>query len=70
MEREYLNVLRSRGSATPNELATALGVSEGCAVFWLTELAREGLVRITGIEAATPSSEDEHAPEHDRVNRV
>ncbi len=54
MEREYLRVLRDRGAVTPHDVARQLGVSESSAVFWLTELAREGQVRITGIAPAGP----------------
>ncbi len=46
----YLDVLQALGHATPRELAKWLGVSECCAVYWLTELARQGRIRITGIE--------------------
>ncbi len=57
IEREYLHVLRERGSVAPYEVAKRLGVSEKSAVLWLTELAREGKVRITGIEPASGASE-------------
>ncbi len=50
MEREYLRILGKCGPATPQDIAARLGVSESCAVFWLTELARDGQVRITVAE--------------------
>jgi hypothetical protein len=46
----YLRVLQTMNQATPRELATRLGVSECCAVYWLGELARQGRIRITGVE--------------------
>ncbi len=64
MGREYLRILRDRGSLTPHDIATELGVSDSCAVFWLTELARDGQVRITGIEPAPPFDEREPSSEH------
>jgi len=51
LEAEYLEVLREGGKATPAELALRLGVSEDSAVYWLTNLARDGRVRILGVEA-------------------
>jgi DNA-binding Lrp family transcriptional regulator len=51
LEAEYLEVLRDGGRATPGELALRLGVSEDSAVYWLTHLARDGRVRILGVEA-------------------
>jgi hypothetical protein len=53
IEGEYLRVLQELGSAVPRDFAMRLGVSEGCAVYWLTELARQGRLRITGVEVAT-----------------
>ncbi len=64
IEREYVRALRGRGSVTPREVAARLGISEDSAVFWLTELARDGQVRITGIEPANTSDENESSPEH------
>ncbi len=48
---EYLQILQEIGSAVPRDFAMRLGVSECCAVYWLTELARQGRLRITGVEA-------------------
>ena len=50
IEGEYLEFLRKRHTATPADLAARFDVSECCAVYWLTELAREGKVRITSVE--------------------
>ncbi len=50
IEGEYLQVLQESPGASPSEIATRLGVSEGSAVYWLTEMAREGRVRIRAIE--------------------
>jgi len=50
IQRDYLNFLRGHPKATPCELAMHLNLSEGCAIYWLTDLAREGKVRITGLE--------------------
>ncbi len=52
LEREYLAVLREHPTTTPRDLAARLGVSEGVATYWLTDLAREGRVRILGVEVA------------------
>jgi hypothetical protein len=53
IEGKYLRILQELGSAVPRDLARRLGVSECCAVHWLTELARQGRLRITEVEAAT-----------------
>ncbi len=50
LKGEYLQVLRQSGAATPRDFAARLGVSECCAVYWLTELARQGRIRITQVE--------------------
>jgi hypothetical protein len=50
VEGEYLEFLRKTGAASPREFAVGLGISECCAVYWLTEMAREGRVRILGVE--------------------
>ncbi len=50
IQQDYLNFLRAHSRATPSELATHLNQSERCAIYWLTDLAREGKVRITGVE--------------------
>ncbi len=60
MKQDYLRALRDRRSATPHDVAAQLGVSDRTAVFWLTELARDGQIRITGIETTTTSDENEH----------
>lgn len=50
VETEYLEILREKCMATPADVAARLGVSERWAVYWLTELARDGHVRILGVE--------------------
>jgi Mn-dependent DtxR family transcriptional regulator len=50
IEGEYLQILRESPDASPSDIATRLGVSEGIAVYWLTQLARDGRVRIRTIE--------------------
>ncbi len=50
LEGEYVAFLKTRGKATPSEVASRLGISECCAVYWLTDMAREGRVRILGVE--------------------
>jgi hypothetical protein len=50
VEGEYVAFLRVHGKATPGEVAARLGISECCAVYWLTDLAREGRIRILGVE--------------------
>ena len=47
---EYVEVLKSHGKVTPAEVAARLGISECCAVYWLTDLARDGRVRILAVE--------------------
>ncbi len=49
-EAEYLKVLQDVPQATPREFAQRLDISECCAVYWLSELAREGKVRIVAVE--------------------
>lgn len=50
IQRAYLNFLRGHPKATPSELATHLNLSEDCTIYCLTDLAREGKLRITGVE--------------------
>jgi len=50
LKGEYLDMLREQRKASPRDFAVRLGVSECCAVYWLTELARQGRVRITEVE--------------------
>jgi hypothetical protein len=50
IEGEYLEFLRKPQKLTPADFASRFDVSECCAVYWLTELARKGKVRITSVE--------------------
>jgi hypothetical protein len=50
IEGEYLEFLGKRHTATPADLAARFDVSECCAIYWLTELAREGRIRIPAVE--------------------
>jgi hypothetical protein len=50
IEGEYLEFLRKPRKLTPADFASRFDVSECCAVYWLTELARKGKVRITSVE--------------------
>jgi hypothetical protein len=54
LEHEYLEFLGKTGPAAPRALAAHLGISECCAVYWLTEMAREGRIRILGVELVKP----------------
>jgi hypothetical protein len=49
---EYLQLLRDCPTASPAEVAARLGVSERCATYWLTDLAKDGRVRIVALELA------------------
>jgi hypothetical protein len=49
-EEEYLQILRQIPKASPGDCAVRLAVSEGSAIYWLTELAKEGKVRILAVE--------------------
>jgi len=48
--RDFLEVLREDRRASPAEVAACLDLSERSAVYWLTELARDGKVRILAVE--------------------
>jgi len=50
LEEEYLQLMREAAIASPGDLAARIGVSECCAVYWLTELARAGRIRILAVE--------------------
>lgn len=50
IEGEYLDFLREFRKATPADFAARFGVSECCVVYWLTDLAREGRVKILSFE--------------------
>ena len=58
IQRDYLSFLRGRPNVTPAELATHLNLSESWVIYWLTDLAREGKVRITGVELVEEGSPD------------
>ncbi len=64
IETEYLQFLRTSPGASPNGLAAHLGVSECCATYWLTELARDGRVRIRAVELVKDGEVpcDQHIP--------
>jgi hypothetical protein len=49
IEGEYLEFLRKHQELTPREVAARFSTSEGCATYWLTELAREGKVQILAV---------------------
>ena len=61
---EYLEFLRESGKATPADVAARLGVSECCAIYWLTDLARNGRVRIVAFESVEEdgASPDRRSP--------
>ncbi len=50
VEGEYVKLMRRQPRLSPQEVAESLGISESSAVYWLTELAREGRVRIVTVE--------------------
>lgn len=50
IQAEYLQFLRENKRTTPADVAARFEVSECCAIYWLTELAREGRVRIPSVE--------------------
>ena len=50
IENEYLQVLRESPRATPADFTARLGQSEGYAVYWLAELAKQGRIRILAVE--------------------
>jgi len=64
IEGEYLEFLRECRKATPADVAARLGVSECCAIYWLTDLARAGRIRILAVEPveAGQVSRDREAP--------
>ncbi len=55
IQAQYLEFVRKRHTVSPRELAAHFNMSECCAVYWLTDLARDGRVRILGIEAVEES---------------
>ena len=50
LQQDYLDFLRTHRTASPAEVAAHLNISESSAVFWLTDLAREGKVRLRAVE--------------------
>lgn len=58
IQRDYLSFLRGRPHVTPAELAAHLNLSESWVIYWLTDLVREGKVRITGVELVEEGSLD------------
>jgi hypothetical protein len=58
IQQDYLSFLRGHPKVTPAELAAHLNLSESWVIYWLTDLAREGKVRITGVELVEKDSLD------------
>jgi hypothetical protein len=50
IEGEYLEFLRKHQKLTPADFAARFDVSECCAIYWLTELAEGGRIRISAVE--------------------
>ncbi len=50
IQQDYLGFLRGHPHVTPAEVAAHLNLSESWVIYWLTDLVREGKVRITGVE--------------------
>lgn len=50
IEGEYLDFLRQFRRARPADFAAHFGVSECCVIYWLTDLAREGRIKILAFE--------------------
>jgi hypothetical protein len=50
IEGAYVAFLKKHPKATPAQLAAHLGVQECCVIYWLTDMARDGLVRILDFE--------------------
>lgn len=50
IQQDYLEFLRTHHRASPSELAAHLELSESSIIYWLTDLAREGKVRILAVE--------------------
>jgi len=50
IEKDYLGYLRKHPRVSPDEMAAHLKTSECSVVFWLTNLARDGKVRILAVE--------------------
>jgi Mn-dependent DtxR family transcriptional regulator len=46
----YLEILREQPHARPTDVAARLGVTEDCAIYWLTDLARQGRIRIGSVD--------------------
>ncbi len=52
IQLEYLEFLQEHRKVSPAELAVRLSQPESNVVYWLTDLAREGKVRILAVELA------------------
>jgi hypothetical protein len=46
----FLDFVRQNRSVTPSEVAERFKISESSAVYWLTDLVRDGRLRFTGLE--------------------
>ena len=49
IEEEILGLLKEKGSSVPSEIATKLKISEESAIFFISKMAREKKLRITGV---------------------
>ncbi len=50
IEGEYIEFLRKHRESTPREVAARFSISECCATYWLTELARDGKIEILAVK--------------------
>jgi hypothetical protein len=62
MQSDYLEYLRAHPGATPTDVASRFAITECRAIYWLTDLARDGRVRILAVEAVE-NGETPCAPE-------
>jgi hypothetical protein len=51
IHREYLEFLRENPKAAPADFASRFGIPERCAIYWLSDLARDGRIRILAVAA-------------------
>jgi hypothetical protein len=54
----FLDFVRQNRNATPSEVAARFKISESSAVYWLTDLIRDGRLRFTGLEVVEDEAEE------------
>jgi len=73
-EQDILNFVKANNQAAPSAIAEQLKISENSVIFFISRLAQQEKIRITGIEICDAPPENEtqkqsHGTEHEQNNQ-